>query len=287
MPAGSPSITSPSRFLEPRASQGSLQRCSKRLLQIVDGCNSRFAWTGKILFSNGRAGNLTASETSILNRSLRVDFRSRRQQREAIPICGVRRRDTRFVGGIGVRSAIRSTGSSQQRALHFGPACLWSELREAKSVRADRSFCWLRGRPKAARTATASSVLLTTPLPSDNRPHSIDSQDLQHDPLNLRRLTAGELLQAIADRGNSFEAGEPDRPELRRIDLRIAADDTEISVEQSRIEQRRQAKGLFGRQLTIRVINVVQMILQALDTAAIPLPAATSSPSIVAVPLSR
>src|SRR5271157_2480962 len=91
---------------------------------------------------------------------------------------------------------------------------------------------------------------------------SVDPQRLQHDPFNLRRLISPQLCKPLADSRHLAELREFDRPNLRGIDLGIAADDAEVPVQKSRVKEGGEAEHLIGSQLPIRMIDVVKVIFQ-------------------------
>src|SRR5208282_2547878 len=90
----------------------------------------------------------------------------------------------------------------------------------------------------------------------------VDPQRLQHDPFNLRRLISPQLCKPLADSRHLAELREFDRPNLRGIDLGIAADDAEVPVQKSRVKEGGEAERLIGSQLPIRMIDVVKVVFQ-------------------------
>src|SRR5665213_1954117 len=132
-------------------------------------------------------------------------------------------------------STVRRRGRSVVFHVAFGPT-----LARANKVRADRSFCWSLGNPRALRISVASwvfdmGILNLTEQRSFKQVGgylSIDAQLLKNDKLNRVTIQRCKPSNFSSHGGNRREGREFHAANLGCIDLGIAADGSKIAAKQ-------------------------------------------------------
>ena len=92
-------------------------------------------------------------------------------------------------------------------------------------------FAAARGQPGSRRLRRSCSRYRSHQVARDP---AVDPQLLEHDPLDLSGRNSPSVARPLADRRHPIERRERDGPDFRGIDLRVAADNAEIPIQQGR-----------------------------------------------------
>jgi hypothetical protein len=137
----------------------------------------------------------------------------------------------------------------------------------AKSVRVDRSFCWALGSPRASRILAASSVVGTRLNVTEQRSlyqvrgnFFVDSQLFEDDEFDRTAIKGCKASDSASDAGGRAKRWKFHASDFGCVDLGIATDGSEVTIKQCGVKQGCEAVGFIDRQLSICMVDIIEMV---------------------------